>query len=72
MLFFTRPILVFCGVAIALGTGADALFFMVTMLAGGGIFLKRGGWFVAFGTLWLLAFVIGSFVVRKLGLSLYR
>ena len=34
MLFFTRPILVFCGVAIALGTGADVLFFMVTMLAG--------------------------------------
>jgi hypothetical protein len=73
MLFFTRPILVFCGVAIALGIGADALFFTFTMLAGGGgLLLRRGGWFVVFGTLWLLAFVIGSLLVRKLGLSLFR
>jgi hypothetical protein len=71
MFFFTRIILIFCGVAIAPGIGADALFFKVTMFLGAAAFLSRGGWFMVFGTLWLVAFVMGSMVVKRLGLSLF-
>jgi hypothetical protein len=73
MLFFTRPILWFCGVAIALGIGADALFMGLTMLrGGGGLLLRPGKWVILFGALWLTAFAIGLLVVKKVGVFPFR
>jgi hypothetical protein len=73
MLFFTRPILVFCGIAIALGLGADALFYASVMLTGSGILsFRRGGLVAVFGMLWLVAFAIGLLIAKKFGISLFR
>jgi hypothetical protein len=73
MLFFTRPILMFCGVAIALGIGADALFMALTILSGGGgLLLRPGRWVMLFGALWLIAFAIGLLVVKEVGVFPFR
>ena len=73
MLFFTRPILMFCGVAIAPWDRVRRAVLALTMLrGGGGLLLRPGRWVILFGALWLIAFAIGLQVMKKVGVIPFR
>jgi hypothetical protein len=65
--FFLRPALMFCAVAMLLALAADVLFFGASQLLGGfAIGAKPTGWFILLAVWWLLALAIGTFVLRKI------
>lgn len=67
-MFFLRPISIFCGVALLLAFSADATILLLAHVTGGiGIAFKgRLGGVPLFFFFWVLAFVVGVLVARRL------
>ncbi len=65
---FLKVISIFCGVALLLAFGADATILLLTQVTGGFAISVRGrfGWVFLFSIFWVIAFVLGVLISRRL------
>lgn len=66
-MFFMKVVSIFCGVALLLAFCADATFWFFTWTRGSAaLFSTKSGWVFLFFLFWVISFVLGLFITRRL------